>query len=203
MDFKQNIEHIADVERNLRELAAALISSGPAYDSTLVTSLLRQSENLFNVQHSLLELASSKDDKHDSAADYSLPKVIDDSQGQTEAEKEINYPISFVYDERLYRIGFSKQKNERWWKSVACDEAYSIMEAIYGFLGSKFRISEIKKATQSIEYRIDVVLTALKEIGAIEPIGKQGFNTIKSGTPSEWLTDIKGLPVRKELLSKK
>lgn len=201
MNLAMCTEKISDTEKELRKMAATLISSGPTYDTAVVSSLLKQAELLLSVYRSLMRIKENADSTNAMGAFDSAPSP------QLETLDESLFPVVFYRDDKIFRIGLSADRNSdgdryTWWKSVSREDAMTIMDVIYKHLEVQFKLSDIAHSVHLPPYRVDVVLVALRKIGAIKSIGSQGYNEICDGTPLEWLDSIKQLPIRSDLLLK-
>lgn len=191
VDIKNCIESISDVEESLRKNAAHLIATSGDFNQKRVTALLNSSEKLRQIAH---ELEAIDPEKTQSASD--------DKQ-RLDPE---HFPLCFINDGHLYKVGLSENKKpdgtpRTWWKKVSLQEVKEILNAIAALNGNDFRRSDLKNTVGVPDYKVDIVITALKSTSYIETSKKNGFYKAKRGTEQEWERSLELLPVNTRLLS--
>lgn len=194
-------------ERNLREFAATLITTTPDFDQGVVNAVLKEAETLVGVSRHLRVLHSGEEDdrlflgaaKPGSLVD-SLP--ADGSCNGTAAES-LEFPLYFVDQDNIYKVGRSKTKSKGknvWWKSVSIDEGLKLMAVIESFGLIPFKQSMILEIHKTPEYRVDIVLSALRKFQYIQPSSQRGYYTVCCGNPNEWMETIRMQPNMKHLI---
>lgn len=202
MNSDETIEHILEAESELRQTAANLILSSSNYDQNRIKILLDSCEKLKSVANALESISPNHRERHDNSdINANSNNVAFARDKSTDAE----FPLCFLLGDNIYKVGQSEQlksdgTHKNWWKCVSIDEAEQIMDFICSRPSTDFRRNDIKEQFNVPEYRVDVVITALRAIGAVAPSERRGFYRATQGKTSDWISAIKGLPVRNELL---
>lgn len=188
---KSCIEAISRIEESLRKDAAHLIATSGSFNQKQVAILLNSSEKLRQIAHEL------------------RVAILEETQGSSTADQPFDperFPLCFINDKHLYKVGLSENKKpdgtpRTWWKKAQIQEVEKILDAITALYGDDFRRSDLKNAVGVPDYKVDIVITALKSTGYIEASKKNGFYRIKKGTKQDWMHSLELLPVETRLLT--
>lgn len=202
---------LGDAQNVLKDAALGLLKTNDAaVKSALVAQIIEASYRLEDVLGKIKQWDIQESSEPVSGI-ASVPQEKSLKKGFSSDYSDIDFPISFVWDGSLYKVGRKEKPNPdgtygTWWKNARINEVSIILNAISAYPGETFRISDIRESilNQGILsvlpiYRVDVVFTALKNIGRLRP-STRGYYAIKSGAPDEWMREIQALEKRGDLL---
>ena len=117
---------------------------------------------------------------------------------------DVEFPVYFVADNKLVKVGESREGGKLYKKLVKLPDVEQIISALVSRAveNRAITIEGVSKELGFPQYKAQIAIMALIECGQLKQTGKGQYRYAASGNPSskKWMTLLERLPERSDLL---